>query len=58
MSDYWDIDDILTTEESVDCVFISRGVGLGHLDPLRASTGSRDVCITFWMSRSSLVTTR
>ncbi len=45
MPDFWDIDTILQTEESVDCVFTTTGIGLGHLDPLRASTGSRDVCI-------------
>lgn len=43
MPDFWDIDDILITEESVDCIFSTIGVGLGHLDPLLASTGTRDV---------------
>lgn len=43
MPDYWDIDEILSTDESIDCIFSRSAVGLGHLDPLRASTGSRDV---------------
>lgn len=43
MPDYWDIDEILSTDESVDCTFTVGAIGLGHLDPLKASTGVRDV---------------
>lgn len=42
--DYWDIDQILVTEETVDCTFLQPAAGLGHLDALQASTGVRDVC--------------
>jgi len=45
MSDYWDINQILTTEECIDCTFVVDGHGLGHLDPLRASVGAKDVSI-------------
>lgn len=42
-NDYWDIDEILSSEESLDCKLITDAPGLGHLDPLRASTGARDL---------------
>jgi len=56
MPDFWDVDTLLTTEESIDCVFVTRGVGLGHLDPLRASTGARDVCYSCYLHKITLVT--
>lgn len=40
---FWDIDSLTMGEETVDCIFQQQAVGLGHLDPLRASSGSRDL---------------
>ena len=42
-SDFWSIDDILLSEEAVNGRFTSDSVGLGHLDPLRAASGARDL---------------
>jgi hypothetical protein len=52
MRDYWDLDNILVTEESVDCIFKQPAAGLGHLDSLQASTGARDVCYAISNSKS------
>lgn len=41
--DFWDIDGILLTEEPVDVRFTTSVVGLGHLDPLRAASGAKDL---------------
>lgn len=41
--DFWDIDDILRGEESINCRFQTIGVGLGHLDALRAASGAKDL---------------
>ena len=41
--DYWDINDIITYDETFDVRLLVQAPGLGHLDPLRASMGSRDL---------------
>ena len=41
--DYWDIDQILMREASVETRFLRSAPGLGHLDPLRAASGSTDL---------------
>lgn len=41
--EYWDVDEILMFEESLDSRFLVAAPGLGHLDPLRASMGARDL---------------
>lgn len=55
--DFWDIDEILSVEEALDCRTLTDAPGLGHLDPLRAITGSRDLArgsilnLPIWMVR-------
>ena len=43
--DYWDIDDILVQEGSVNAKFLKPAQGLGHLDPRRSVSGNRDLPI-------------
>ena len=41
--DYWDVDQILQQESAIDSRFLQPAPGLGHLDPLRAASGSTEL---------------
>jgi hypothetical protein len=41
--DYWNINQILLTEATTEVRFLKQAPGLGHLDPLRASSGATDL---------------